>query len=112
MLTSFFSSIQSTLVGPISFLGLIIANLSRQLLFVKNLTKTYDGKVVVDSVNFEIPKGKVLSLIGPNGAGKSTVMNKQLEGYILTGGYGSLRVGGEHLGTGREYPGDHHVDYL
>lgn len=41
---------------------------------VKNLTKSYDGKVVVDGVNFEIPKRKVLSLIGPNGAGKSTVM--------------------------------------
>lgn len=44
-------------------------------MFVKDLTKTYDGKVVVDGVNFEIPKGKVLSLIGPNGAGKSTVMS-------------------------------------
>jgi len=43
-------------------------------LFVENLTKTYDGKTVVNGVNFEIPKGKVLSLIGPNGAGKSTVM--------------------------------------
>ena len=41
---------------------------------VKELTKQYDGKTVVDSVSFEIPKGKVLSLIGPNGAGKSTVM--------------------------------------
>lgn len=41
---------------------------------IKELTKTYDGKTVVDSVSFEIPKGKVLSLIGPNGAGKSTVM--------------------------------------
>ena len=41
---------------------------------VKELTKQYDGKTVVDSVTFEIPKGKVLSLIGPNGAGKSTVM--------------------------------------
>lgn len=39
-----------------------------------NLTKRYDGKTVVDSVSFEIPKGKVTSLIGPNGAGKSTVM--------------------------------------
>ena len=43
-------------------------------MFVKDLTKSYDGKIVVDGVNFEIPKGKVLSLIGPNGAGKSTVM--------------------------------------
>lgn len=39
-----------------------------------DLMKYYDGKSVVDSVSFEIPKGKVLSLIGPNGAGKSTVM--------------------------------------
>ena len=41
---------------------------------IKNLIKKYDGKAVVDSVSFEIPKGKVISLIGPNGAGKSTVM--------------------------------------
>lgn len=43
-------------------------------MLIKELTKKYDGKPVVDSVSFEIPKGKVLSLIGPNGAGKSTVM--------------------------------------
>lgn len=43
-------------------------------MFVKDLTKQYDGKTVVNSVSFEIPKGKVISLIGPNGAGKSTVM--------------------------------------
>lgn len=41
---------------------------------VIDLIKKYDGKAVVDSVSFEIPTGKVLSLIGPNGAGKSTVM--------------------------------------
>lgn len=41
---------------------------------IKNLLKRYDGKVVVDSVAFEIPKHKITSLIGPNGAGKSTVM--------------------------------------
>jgi len=41
---------------------------------IKKLSKQYDGKNVVDSVSFEIPKGKVTSFIGPNGAGKSTVM--------------------------------------
>ena len=41
---------------------------------VIDLIKHYDGKPVVNSISFEIPKGKVLSLIGPNGAGKSTVM--------------------------------------
>lgn len=41
---------------------------------IKNVTKKYNGKPVVDAVNLEIPKGKVISFIGPNGAGKSTVM--------------------------------------
>ena len=41
---------------------------------VENLTKTYEGKHVVDGVTLEFPRGKVTSLIGPNGAGKSTVM--------------------------------------
>ena len=41
---------------------------------IKNLTKRYEQKTVVDDVSFQIPKGKVISLIGPNGAGKSTVM--------------------------------------
>lgn len=43
-------------------------------MIIVDLNKKYDGKKVVNSVSFEIPKGKVLSLIGPNGAGKSTVM--------------------------------------
>lgn len=44
-------------------------------MFVKELTKQYDGKTVVDGVTFEIPKRSVISMIGPNGAGKSTVLN-------------------------------------
>ena len=43
-------------------------------MIIQNLLKKYDGKTVVNSVSFEVPKGCVLSLIGPNGAGKSTVM--------------------------------------
>lgn len=43
-------------------------------MFVRELTKKYSGKAVVDGVSFELPKGKVISFIGPNGAGKSTVM--------------------------------------
>ena len=43
-------------------------------MIVRDLSKKYDGNPVVNSVSFEIPKGKVTSFIGPNGAGKSTVM--------------------------------------
>lgn len=42
---------------------------------IKKLTKTYDGKMVVDGINLDIPKHAVTSMIGPNGAGKSTILN-------------------------------------
>ena len=42
---------------------------------IRGVKKQYHGKTVVDSVSFEIQKGKVTALIGPNGAGKSTVMS-------------------------------------
>ena len=42
---------------------------------VKNLTKKYGSKTVVDDVSFNIEKGKITSFIGPNGAGKSTVLS-------------------------------------
>lgn len=41
---------------------------------ISNLSKNYNAKKVVNSVNLEIKKNKVTSFIGPNGAGKSTVM--------------------------------------
>ena len=43
-------------------------------MIIKKLTKKYNGKPVVDEIDFTIPKGKVISFVGPNGAGKSTVM--------------------------------------
>jgi ABC-2 type transport system ATP-binding protein len=41
----------------------------------KDLTKIYDGKTVVDHLNFQVKKGELLSLLGPNGAGKSTTIS-------------------------------------
>lgn len=64
-------------------------------MFTKNLTKKYDGKTVVDAVNFEIPKGKVLSLIGPNGAGKSTVMG--MISRLIAGDGGTVDFDGKDI---------------
>ncbi|MDD5949992.1 MAG: ATP-binding cassette domain-containing protein [Lachnospiraceae bacterium] len=44
------------------------------ILEVKNLTKKYGKKIVVDSVNLSVEKGHIYGLIGPNGAGKTTIM--------------------------------------
>lgn len=45
------------------------------ILKTTDLTKKYNNKAVVDSLNIEIRKGEIFGLLGPNGAGKSTTMN-------------------------------------
>jgi len=43
------------------------------------LSKSYQGRKVVDDVDLEIGQGEVVGLLGPNGAGKTTTF------YILVG---------------------------
>ena len=41
-------------------------------LSLRKLVKTYNGKLVVNSVNLNIDNSSVVGLLGPNGAGKTT----------------------------------------
>jgi len=42
---------------------------------LKNLSKNFKGKKVVDNLNFGLKQGELLALLGENGAGKSTTIN-------------------------------------
>ena len=42
---------------------------------VKNLTKSFSGRRVVDNLSFDVQKGEVFALLGHNGAGKSTAID-------------------------------------
>ncbi|KYG96234.1 ATP-binding cassette domain-containing protein [Paenibacillus jamilae] len=42
---------------------------------VRNVSKRYGNKNVVDQVSVTVPKGTITSFIGPNGAGKSTLLS-------------------------------------
>ncbi len=40
----------------------------------RNLSKSFDKEIVLDSINFEAQKGEVMGLLGSNGAGKTTLL--------------------------------------
>ncbi|GAA0086543.1 ABC transporter ATP-binding protein [Clostridium sp. CTA-7] len=42
---------------------------------VKNVTKRFNDKLVLDNVSYEVNRGEIFGFIGPNGAGKSTLIN-------------------------------------
>lgn len=41
---------------------------------VESLTKSYNGKEVVDHISFDVKKGEIFGILGPNGAGKTTTI--------------------------------------
>lgn len=42
---------------------------------VDNLTKSFHGRTVVDSISFRVETGEVFGFLGHNGAGKSTTID-------------------------------------
>ena len=57
----------------------------------RNLRKGYDDNILIDDLNFTLPRGGIVGVIGPNGAGKTTLFR------MMTGqeqpDSGTLRLG-------------------
>jgi len=45
------------------------------MILVKNISKTYNNKKVIDKIDLVVNKGEIISIIGPSGAGKTTLLN-------------------------------------
>ena len=45
------------------------------MLKLERIIKSFDGIKILDDLNFEIPKGQIVSILGPSGSGKTTLLN-------------------------------------
>ena len=59
---------------------------------VKNITKRFNDKLVLDNVSYEVNEGEIFGFIGPNGAGKSTLIN--IMTTLLAPDSGSIKICG------------------
>ena len=61
-------------------------------LSVKNMSKAFDGKTILDNLSFDLYEGEFLSILGPSGCGKTTLLRiligleKADSGEIIKGG--------------------------
>lgn len=62
------------------------------MIIVDNINKSFNGKKIIDSLSFHIPKKEIVGFIGANGAGKTTTI-KMMTG-ILKQDTGLIRVAG------------------
>ena len=68
-----------------------------KLVEIRELTKTFDGKDVLNNIDLEIESGKIIGLLGKNGAGKTTLI--KLINDLLTPTKGNILVKGNKVGV-------------
>ncbi len=61
----------------------------------ENVSKSFDGELILDRLNLEIPAGQFFSLLGPSGCGKTTLLR--------------LLAGLEHVDSGKIYLGNEDI---
>jgi ABC-2 type transport system ATP-binding protein len=71
------------------------------ILRLNEVRKTYEKKVAVDNVSFEVPRGSIFGLLGPNGAGKTSLI--RIITTIIRADSGQVFIDGEKLHSNHPY---------
>ena len=65
--------------------------LGNDVVIAQNLKKAYGDKVLIDGLDFALPRGGIVGIIGPNGAGKTTLF-RMIAGFEKPDA-GTLKIG-------------------
>ncbi|MCM3364913.1 MULTISPECIES: ATP-binding cassette domain-containing protein [Bacillaceae] len=72
------------------------------IISVREVSKSFKGNVLFDSVSLDIEKGKIYGFVGPNGSGKS-VLFKMICGFIFPD-KGTITIRGSEIGKSKRFP--------
>ncbi len=64
-------------------------------IILKNVSKSYNGQLILDNLSLTIPSGKFFALLGPSGCGKTTILR--------------LIAGFDHVDSGKIFLGDEEI---
>ncbi len=67
------------------------------LVSVRNVSLSFGGRVILDDINIDIPRGKVTTIMGPSGTGKTTAL--RLISGQLTPNSGEVMVDEKHIAS-------------
>ncbi|UOQ84801.1 ABC transporter ATP-binding protein [Gracilibacillus salinarum] len=65
------------------------------ILSLKNVSKSFGGSRVLESINLDVYQGQIIGYIGPNGAGKSTTVKMMLG--LISSFHGDIEIFGEDI---------------
>jgi osmoprotectant transport system ATP-binding protein len=74
------------------------------------VSKSYDGRVVLQPTTLDVPAGKCLVLIGPSGCGKSTLLRLVIG--LIAPDAGTIRFGGIVVGPASWRDVRHRIGYV
>ena len=66
--------------------------MANTVLEIKNLTKTYGKRKVIDNISLEIQEGEIFGFLGPNGSGKTTTIKMILR--LIEKDSGEIKIKG------------------
>ena len=66
--------------------------MSNTVLELKNVSKTFGKRKVIDNLSLEVKEGEIFAFLGPNGSGKTTTIKMILK--LIDNDEGTIKVNG------------------